>query len=107
MYFKVKSQLLPYFLSNTDYPPIALFPRRALVIVLHPVTSVTVEAVVNLESKSVESWDQLGQGVDSTFAFDELDFVGRLVLEDPLVLARLRLYGEFYGNTSNVITDVW
>ena len=91
-----KSQLLPFFLNDTDYPPPQLFTRKSLVVAVHPQTGETFEGVVNLDTGNVESWTSLGTGVDSTFAADELNFVGELALQDPLVQERLAAYGTFY-----------
>jgi Cu2+-containing amine oxidase len=101
-----KSIMLPYFLNDTDYPPIGSVPRKALIIGLHPQTAVTYEGTVNLDSGVLESWIGV-EGVDPSFAADEMDYIADLVLEEPLILERLSLYGPFYGNKSNVITDVW
>jgi hypothetical protein len=55
----------------------------------------------------IESWQTLSPDMDTTFAGDELDAISEIVLDNPAVLERLQVYGAFYANKSNVVTDVW
>lgn len=76
-------------------------------VAVDPTTGLSYEAVVNLGLNMLELWEQLPSGIDTSFASDELNAIHDMVLDDPIILERLSIYGEFYGNKSNVVTDVW
>lgn len=78
-----------------------------MAIVLDPTTGATYEGVINLGVNLLEGWEQLPVDVDTMFAADEMTAISEMLLEDPRVLERLAVYGEFYSNRSNVVTDIW
>jgi len=106
-----KSSLISYFLNDSS-PPDCYIPRESLTILVHPDTGRTHEVVAQFLPENdhrpvITSWNELPEGIESSFSGDEMLAVGNLALNDPTVKARLSHYPEFVSNTTIIIPDVW
>lgn len=99
-----KAILYPYFATNTQ-PPKHSVSRLSFTILINPSNGDVYEVVTDLRKKSVLRWNSVDKNYQPMFAFDELDAVGKMLLEDPTVQKRLFKYQ--CTNLSLIVPDVW
>lgn len=101
-----KDLLIPYFLNDTDAPHnSAEIPRRSFTVLREKGTNTVNEVIVNLHTRSVESWKDTKFGTQAGVSLEEAFLAERIAKDDPQVQERCFQMG--WGNMTNVLGEIW